>query len=466
LIETVTDSRGFYRFTGLAPGIYSIFEVHPDQYFDGVDTPGSTGGFAANPLTEPVPFLLDIEHNDDAIVRVSVGAGGRSVENNFSELETAPPPPPLPPFIPPPTQLPPLPAPPASALGVPIAAAPIFVSAQPQVITQSYFGGATYRAPGYSWHLSVVDGGQPRNHMPGEASLMPVANSRSDTFSAMAHRMQQAGWKLLVDGQVRDVVFGAAGSVPIAGDFNGDGLTEIGVFLDGQWFIDLNGNGVWDDGDLWAELGSRRDKPVVGDWDGDGKADIGIFGPSWPSDARAVSREPGLPDPENEPKDAYKNVPPKPADAAGWRKLKRTARGRLRADLVDHVFFFGTGKDVPVAGDFNGDGVATLGVFHRGLWVLDDNGDGQWLPGETLCEFGQPGDIPVVGDFDGNGVDQIAVYRDGVWFIDTNGNRRLDESDEVLQLGAPGDVPIVGDWDGDGRDDPGVYHDPAPRGES
>ena len=99
---------------------------------------------------------------------------------------------------------------------------------------------------------------------------------------------------------VRRVRFGLRDGYPVAGDFNGDGKSEVGFFKDGHWFIDLNGNGVWDAGDLWARLGRRGDRPVTGDWDGDGKTDIGIYGPAWANDPRAVAHEPGLPDPRQQ----------------------------------------------------------------------------------------------------------------------------------------------------------------------
>ena len=43
----------------------------------------------------------------------------------------------------------------------------------------------------------------------------------------------------------------------MTGDWDGSGVTKIGVFIDGLWFLDLNGNGVWDEGDLWAKLGKK-----------------------------------------------------------------------------------------------------------------------------------------------------------------------------------------------------------------
>ena len=70
----------------------------------------------------------------------------------------------------------------------------------------------------------------------------------------------------------------------------------MGVFIDGEWFIDMNGDGNWDEGDLYGKLGGPGDTPVVGDWDGDGKDDIGVFGPAWPNDAKPLNREPGLPE--------------------------------------------------------------------------------------------------------------------------------------------------------------------------
>jgi hypothetical protein len=240
---------------------------------------------------------------------------------------------------------------------------------------------------------------------------------------------------------------------------------DIGVFIDGQWFLDLNGNGRWDEGDLWAKLGTQDDLPVTGDWDADGKTDIGIYGPAWSRDPWAVSREPGLPDADNFPNNAprkFKNMPPKPEDATdGARMLRRTARGKSRADLIDHVFHYGEPGDVPLAGDWNGDGVRQIGVFHDGQWYLDLDGDGKFTERDAAFVFGQAGDIPVVGDFNGDGVDDIGVYRNGKWIIDTNGNHKFDATDKVFELGGAGDIPVVGDWNDDGIDDPGVYH-PGP----
>ena len=107
-----------------------------------------------------------------------------------------------------------------------------------------------------------------------------------------------------------------------------------------------------------------------------------------------------------------------------------------------------------------GSGPGSLGhdVFHDGEWYLDLDGDGKFTEHDACFHFGQAGDIPVVGDFNGDGVDKIGVFRNGKWIIDSNGNRRLDAQDKVFELGGAGDKPVVGDWNDDGTDDPGVFH--------
>ena len=58
---------------------------------------------------------------------------------------------------------------------------------------------------------------------------------------------------------------------------DGDGVEEIGIFRNGVWVIDTNGNRQLDEGDRRFEFGKAGDLPVVGDWDGDGKDDVGLY---------------------------------------------------------------------------------------------------------------------------------------------------------------------------------------------
>jgi len=500
-IETVTDANGFYQFTNLPPGLYSVIEVQPDGYVDGVDWAGTTGGFALNagmgltplgsagsagtgglaggasisvpgvgidPTTGPVLPDLNLfgASAADAIALIPLGAGEISVENNFSEVRVAGNPPP-PVLFPPQLVIPPLPsfAAPFDREVIETVMAPPPPTELPPLFLMSA------GAHGFTWHLSVVDAGRPRGPIDARATLQPVKNTiRAQDWQTES--LDQAEWILSRNRQengqpsdLRNVVFGATNAIPVTGDFNGDGVAEVGIFRDGEWFIDLNGNGVWDEDDLWAKLGTRGDQPVTGDWDGDGKDDIGIFGRAWPGDPHAIEADPGLPNPLNFNTGTPKNPPPDPEDAThGLRTMKHTERGTPREDLIDHVFHYGAGGDMPIAGDWDGTGTDSIGVFRDGTWALDVDGDGRTSAHDRVFQMGEHGDRPVVGDFNGDGIDEIGLFRDGTWRIDLDHDGQLTERDLVFQLGGAGDLPIVADFDGDGRDDAGVYQVPTATG--
>jgi hypothetical protein len=259
----------------------------------------------------------------------------------------------------------------------------------------------------------------------------------------------------------RDVT-GFKDAIPVVGDFNGNGVADLGFFVDGQWFIDVNGDGRWDAGDMWAKLGTRDDQPVVGDWNGDGKFDIGIYGPAWPRDPHAVMVDRGLPSPLNKMEvtaKRKKNVPPDEEDAtSGNRELQRGETGKKRSDFIDHVFHYGTAVEKAIVGDWMGTGLRHIGVFRNGKWYLDIDGDGRLTDKDLECVFGEAGDIPVVGDWTGDGIEKIGVYRHGTFYLDTNNNHKLDPDDQVIQLGQDGDIPVAGDFDGSGKVHVGVYH--------
>src|SRR5690606_26568688 len=124
-------------------------------------------------------------------------------------------------------------------------------------------------------------------------------------------------------------------------------------------------------------------------------------------------------------------------------------------DLIDHVFHYGVPGDYPVTGDWNGDGIATIGIYRGGVWILDTDGDGRITDVDQQVEFGSG--IPVVGDWDGDGIDNLGTFDAGHWTLDMNGDRQLDARDQVFELGEAGDLPVAGDWNGDGVTQPGVY---------
>ena len=76
---------------------------------------------------------------------------------------------------------------------------------------------------------------------------------------------------------------------------------------------------------------------------------------------------------------------------------------------------------------------------------------------DVTVDFGQPGDLPLMGDLDGNGTATIGVYRPGDRSFHLRNANAAGPDDLVVAMGMAGDVPVVGDWDGDGVTTVGVY---------
>jgi hypothetical protein len=129
------------------------------------------------------------------------------------------------------------------------------------------------------------------------------------------------------------------------------------------------------------------------------------------------------------------------------------------------VYAFGAIGDLPIIGDFNGDGYDEIGVYRpsNSKFYIDLNGSGRWegpAGGDIAYKFGVAGvDTPIIGDWDGDGIDNIGVHRRKNFFLDANGNGRWDKAsggDLLRTMGKFGDEPVIGDWNADGRDDIGL----------
>ena len=124
-------------------------------------------------------------------------------------------------------------------------------------------------------------------------------------------------------------------------------------------------------------------------------------------------------------------------------------------DITIAPGFFQAG-DLPVTGDFDGDGIDTVGVFRpaNGVFILSDRTDGSPT---TIFFFGQPGDLPIAGDWDGDGKDTVGVFRPSAGKFFLRNSNSPGPADITVTFGAAGDIPLAGDWDGDGDDTIGIY---------
>jgi hypothetical protein len=158
------------------------------------------------------------------------------------------------------------------------------------------------------------------------------------------------------------------------------------------------------------------------DFDGDGKTDFAVF--------HRAAGTPGL---------AY------------WNYLKSS-------DYPTSVSVqFGVSTDIPVPGDYDGDGLTDPAVYRPG------NGpNGDWrilgsLEGLEVYTFGYNTDIPVPRDYTGDGETDRAVVRPGTgnltWFL-------FDESINdycVVYWGLSTDKLVPADYDGDGKAEVAVF---------
>ena len=228
------------------------------------------------------------------------------------------------------------------------------------------------------------------------------------------------GW----DGSEIDIWVNAFGGfrddIPVVGDWNGNGLINIGIYRNGQWYLDADGDGTFNDCSqdrCVKEFGGLRgDIPVAGDWTGDGKSKLGIY-------------------------------------RSGQWFFDKNNNGVWDGCGIDTCIdaFGGLKDDIPVIGDWNQEGKDKIGIYRKGQWLLDLNGNGVW----DGCEIdtcidafgGLKDDIPVIGDWNQGGKDKIGIYRKGQWLLDLNGNGVWDGC-EIDFCSAPfgglhGDLPIV-----------------------
>jgi PKD repeat protein len=124
----------------------------------------------------------------------------------------------------------------------------------------------------------------------------------------------------------------------------------------------------------------------------------------------------------------------------------------------DYFYTFGKAGDVPITGDWDGNGRTEIGVVRSNTtWLLDASGDGKYGTGDLSYSFGKAGDIPVTGDWNGDGTTEIGVVRGGrTWLLDASGNGKFGAGDFSYSFGKAGDKPVTGDWNGDGTTEIGV----------
>jgi len=71
--------------------------------------------------------------------------------------------------------------------------------------------------------------------------------------------------------------FGQPTDIPVVGDWNGSGISKVGVFRSGSWLVDYNGDHLFNGLDKTYTYGQAGDIPVTGSWDSSGITRLGVY---------------------------------------------------------------------------------------------------------------------------------------------------------------------------------------------
>lgn len=234
-------------------------------------------------------------------------------------------------------------------------------------------------------------------------------------------------------------------------DFDGDGQSDVSVFRpsDRYWYLNRSTAGP-----AYMQWGLATDKLAAGHYDGDGKTDVGVYRDGIWYEFSSVSGYQFT---------FFGTAGDRPmfADFGGIGSESRMLRG-LRSSAVTWIFPGGSQRvlpgeqtsDIPVIGDFEGDGRDEIGYFRDGVWyggISDPT-----YPWQPTMQWGIAGDIPVPGDYDGDRQTDYAVFRPltGDWWIN-----RTTAGLIAIRFGLNGDIPVPADYDGDGKIDIAIFRD-------
>jgi VCBS repeat-containing protein len=128
----------------------------------------------------------------------------------------------------------------------------------------------------------------------------------------------------------------------------------------------------------------------------------------------------------------------------------------------DIRFFFGNPGDIPLAGDFNGDGCDTVSIYRapeQRFYIINELGknEGGLGAAEFSYVFGDPGDKPFVGDFDGDGIETVGLHRESTGLVYFRNTHTQGNADNQFIFGDPGDRLVAGDWTGYGTFTPALF---------
>ena len=235
------------------------------------------------------------------------------------------------------------------------------------------------------------------------------------TYPAGGARVVRAG------GAAGDttVSFGAAGYRPVVGDWDLNGTDTIGVYDNGTWYL-RNSNTAGSADVAPFAYGIAAYRPVVGDWNNDNRDTVGLYdNGTW---YLRNSNTAGSPDVAAFAFGIASYTPlvgdwdGNGTDTIGvYTGDTFYLRNSNTAGAADVVVGFGGAGYTPVVGDWDGNGTTTIGVRDVNGTILARNTN---TPGPAELTVRLPGAGSVVaGDYDGTGGVTAGLYNAGAWTL-------------------------------------------------
>jgi len=180
--------------------------------------------------------------------------------------------------------------------------------------------------------------------------------------------------------------------------------------------------------------------PVVGDWNGNGVTKLGVFqggpGKFFLDNQNPILCASGL---SNCPGAAF----------TGSHTSFTTATFGMVGDIPVANNWIGTTTcTVPANGPVV-QACDQIGVYRGGTWFANATGDGVFHATDPVYNFGSPADIPVIGNWNSTGGKRIGVFSGlGIWWVDINNDHIFTQPPDLMfpNFGVATDLPVVGTW--------------------
>jgi hypothetical protein len=123
-------------------------------------------------------------------------------------------------------------------------------------------------------------------------------------------------------------------------------------------------------------------------------------------------------------------------------------KNSLTSGFADFGMILGTAGDLPLAGDWDGDGVHSPGVYRpsTATFYLTQKVTNGPIFGDFDFVFGTTGDVPLAGDWNYNGKYGIGVFRPSNGQTYLRNTLTAGFADITFVYGIANDRPVAGYW--------------------